>query len=68
MFSQGHHLERWGKHFLLLLLLLLLLGFWFKVSVGFVGITLVALVLSWLRWYFVGSVGIFVGCYPFAKC
>ena len=37
---------------ILLLLLLLLLGFWFKVQVGFVGITMVV-----LR-YFVGSVGI----------
>ena len=29
--------------------------------VGYVGIILVALVLHWLRWYF-------VGCYPLAKC
>ena len=47
----------------LLLLLLLLLGFlglrWF--CVGYVGITLVALVFRWLRWYFIGS-------YPLAKC
>ena len=45
----------------LLLLLLLLLGFWFKVEVGYVGITLVVLVFHWLCWYFVGS-------YPLAKC
>ena len=36
------------------------MGFWFKLGfyVGYVGITLVALVLRWLRLYFVGSVGI----------
>ena len=45
----------------ILLSLLLLLGFWFKVQVGFVGFTLVSLVLRWLRWYF-------VGCYLLAKC
>ena len=32
---------------------------WF--CVGYVGITLVALVFRWLRWYF-------VGIYPLAKC
>ena len=33
--------------------ILLLLGFWFKVV-----FTLVMLVLHWLGWYYVGSVGI----------
>ena len=46
--------------------ILLLLGFRFKLDlrwpcwyyVGYVGITLVALVLHWLCWYYVGCVGI----------
>ena len=43
------------------ILLLLLFFFFFGLSwfyVGYVGITLVALVLRWLCWYYVGSVGI----------
>ena len=52
-----------------LLLLLLLLGLWFKLVlrwscwyyIGYVDITLVALVFLWLCWYF-------VGCYPLTKC
>ena len=47
-----------GDIIIIIIIKVLGLG-WFYV--GYVGITLVALILRWLRWYY-------VGCYPLAKC
>ena len=44
----------------IIIIIIIIIGFlglsWF--NVGYVGITLVALVFRWLCWYFVGSVSI----------
>ena len=51
MVACSHKSER--SPFIAMGILLLLLGFWFKWF-----FTLVMLVLHWLRWYYVGCIGI----------